>query len=61
MSDKPILYIKKEECCGCSACLTICPKGAIAFIEDEEGYKYPQIDASKCVACKLCMKVCPLK
>lgn len=23
------LYINKEDCCGCSACLNICPKHAI--------------------------------
>ena len=25
----PILYNRKEECCGCTACLAICPKEAI--------------------------------
>ena len=61
MSDKPNLYVKNEDCCGCSACLTICPKGAIAFVRDEEGFNYPQIDESICVGCHLCIKVCPLK
>ena len=29
------LYINKEDCCGCSACLSICPKHAIyALIAD---------------------------
>lgn len=61
MSDRPILYSEKEDCCGCSACLNVCPKGAIFFVEDEDGYNYPQIDENRCVACKLCIKVCPLK
>lgn len=23
---KPILFKKKEDCCGCAACYSICPK-----------------------------------
>lgn len=33
----PILYKRKEECCGCSACYAICPKEAISMVEDKEG------------------------
>ena len=33
----PILYKRKEECCGCAACYAICPKEAISMVEDEEG------------------------
>ena len=43
----PILYKRKEECCGCTACYAICPKEAISMVEDEEGFEYPQIDESK--------------
>ena len=28
----------KEHCCGCNACGDICPKGAISFPQDEEGF-----------------------
>ena len=42
-----ILYKRKEECCGCTACYAICPKEAISMVEDEEGFEYPQIDESK--------------
>lgn len=42
----PVLYKRKEECCGCTACYAICPKEAISMIEDEEGFEYPQIDES---------------
>ena len=45
----PVLYKRKEECCGCTACYAICPKEAISMVEDEEGFEYPQIDESKCV------------
>ncbi len=29
------------------------------MIEDDEGFKYPQIDTSLCIKCGLCEKVCP--
>jgi len=61
MKDTPILYRRKEECCGCTACYAVCPKSAITMEEDEEGFLYPKIDAEKCVRCHLCLKVCPFK
>ena len=57
----PVLYERKEECCGCTACYAICPNDAISMVEDEEGFEYPQIDESKCVRCCQCIKVCPIK
>ena len=57
----PVLYKRKEECCGCTACYAICPKEAISMIEDEEGFEYPVIDESKCIRCFQCIKVCPFK
>lgn len=50
---------KKSECSGCTACMNICPKNAIQMIEDEEGFKYPQIDKQKCIDCGACYKICP--
>lgn len=61
MKDLPILYKNEEECCGCSACLAICPKEAIGMLEDEEGFAYPSIDENKCVRCYQCIRVCPMK
>ena len=57
----PELYESKEKCCGCSACLSACPKHAIAMFPDEEGFLYPVVDAALCVGCKACLRVCPLK
>lgn len=59
--NKPELYKRKEDCCGCTACSMICPKSAILMIEDEEGFEYPIIDDNICVGCGLCIKVCPFK
>ncbi len=57
----PDLYLNPEECCGCSACYSICPKSAITMEADEEGFDYPKIDESKCSHCYMCIKVCPFK
>ncbi len=52
------VYENKQDCCGCSACMNICPKGAITMTADDEGFLYPVIDTGLCVECGLCKKVC---
>ena len=59
--DIPILFQRKEECCGCSACYAICSQYAISMVADEEGFLYPKIDEKKCIKCRRCLSVCPLK
>ena len=49
----------KSLCCGCNACIDICPKDAITLEFDIEGFWYPRVDLSKCIDCGLCEKVCP--
>ena len=49
------------ECCGCTACESICPKDAITMQPDALGFLYPHIDEEKCINCGLCMKVCSFK
>lgn len=51
---------QKEHCCGCSACVHICPKHSISFQEDKEGFLNPKVDLETCVDCGLCEKVCPI-
>lgn len=48
----------KADCCGCTACASICPKDAISMEPDTLGFKYPKVDLSKCIDCGLCEKVC---
>lgn len=50
----------KRDCCGCAACVQICPKQCIDFNEDKHGFRYPSVDESKCVDCGLCERVCPV-
>lgn len=57
----PLLYEKKENCCGCTACYSVCQVNAIVMEEDREGYFYPAINLEKCVRCRRCLTVCPLK
>ncbi len=51
---------KKEKCCGCSACYSICPVQAIEMQPDEEGFLYPIISEKKCIGCGRCKEVCPI-
>ena len=58
---KPVLFIRKEDCCGCYACENICPVKAITMKADKVGFEYPVIDEGKCVGCMTCIRVCPIK
>lgn len=49
---------EKSQCCGCSACLNICPSNAITMQHDTLGFLYPIVDSQKCINCGLCDKVC---
>ena len=50
----------KNQCCGCTACASVCGHGSITMVEDAEGFKFPNIDTATCVGCGLCEKVCPM-
>ena len=49
---------EQNKCCGCSACLAVCPKQAITLKYDQYGFSMPFIDQNKCVDCGLCVRVC---
>ena len=48
----------KADCCGCTACVSICNHDAITMKPDGLGFLYPQINDAMCVGCGLCEKVC---
>lgn len=52
--------VKKEECCGCTACDNICPMHSIQMKCDEEGFNYPFVDKEICINCGLCEQTCPV-
>ncbi|MGN0660810.1 MAG: Coenzyme F420 hydrogenase/dehydrogenase, beta subunit C-terminal domain [Oscillospiraceae bacterium] len=48
----------KFECCGCGACMNICPVNAISMQEDEMGFCYPVKIKEKCINCRKCERIC---
>ena len=61
MTEIPVLFQQKEDCCGCTACFSICPAQAIEMLEDEEGFEYPVIQKERCINCRRCIQVCPIR
>lgn len=53
-----IVIKDKSHCCGCAACVNICPQKCISMVEDSEGFRYPKVDTEKCINCGMCEKVC---
>ena len=51
---------KKTDCCGCSACSSICSRNAIVMASDTEGFLYPKVNMDLCSDCGLCERVCPI-
>lgn len=52
---------KKSDCCGCGACMSICPKKAITMKRDDEGFAFPVVNRELCTNCGLCDKVCSFR
>ena len=53
-----ITITDKHNCCGCSACSSVCPKHCITMHADSEGFLYPKLNEADCIDCGLCEKVC---
>lgn len=51
----------KADCCGCTACASVCAHKAITMKPDTLGFLYPKVDINKCTNCGLCEKVCSFK
>ena len=50
----------KQDCCGCTACASICPNKCITMEQDSEGFLYPIVNKDACCDCHLCEKKCPV-
>lgn len=49
-----------SQCCGCTACVTVCPVQAVVMRRDPEGFYYPVANPDICIGCGRCDKVCPM-
>ena len=50
-----------KDCCGCSACIDVCPQKCIEQIVDKDGFIRPRVNVNDCIDCHLCENVCPEK
>lgn len=57
----PKLFNSPDECCGCMACMALCPQGAIEMRADSKGFTYPHIISNLCTGCMKCMRSCSFK
>lgn len=53
-----INIINPVDCCGCTACVSVCAQDAIIMEPDPLGFLYPKVNVDKCTNCGLCEKVC---
>lgn len=54
--------LPEDECCGCMACVNVCPKDIIGIRKDILGFSYPHIiNSENCINCNQCNTVCPCK
>lgn len=50
----------KAKCCGCTACMNVCPVQCIVMRRDREGFDYPVANPDICISCGKCEDVCPM-
>ena len=48
----------EKKCIHCTACIPICPTGALDL---DRGEMLVSFTKDKCIVCELCIKVCPYK
>lgn len=55
-----ICNTSQKDCCGCTACASVCPARCIEMQPDDKGFLMPFVNMDKCIGCNLCEKVCPM-
>lgn len=53
-----IIISDAKNCCGCTACASVCTQGAIKMVPDSLGFLYPKVNESRCIECCACNNVC---
>lgn len=48
-----------NNCTGCGACVSDCPKNALSLQQDKWGYYRSTMNVELCINCGLCSNVCP--
>lgn len=48
-----------DSCCGCGACVAICPVGALSMAPDACGFDRPNLNGAACISCGRCETTCP--
>lgn len=56
---KKNIHRNNSMCCGCGACMAVCPCNAVQIKMDKDGFYSSFVDNDKCVSCGKCTKVCP--
>lgn len=55
-----MIIVSPENCCGCRACLQVCPRSAIQVIYDDYGFEQIRVNDDLCINCGKCRKICPI-
>lgn len=55
---KASLPASGSPCTGCGLCVSVCPHGAVALAENEDGFLAAEVDAARCIGCRACEKMC---
>lgn len=51
----------EARCCGCGACVDICPQNCITMTERTLGAVVAAADPARCIQCGACEAVCPVR
>lgn len=55
------IILQKDICCGCGACVSICPKNCLTLSNDKLKFRNVVLkDEGECISCGRCKTVCPI-